>query len=376
MKPRLMKMVEDVYTAGYKKRGECNNRPRWYEAERITNSLEYLIPIDNYHPPLSISFTTSSQTANLPYVQHRYDFRNGDYESLSYYLASVDWNAMYSMDLNDAVNFFYNVLYSGCDMFIPIKIVRNDKFPKWYSPELKHLIKQKKLAHKTFKTHPSVEHYNVFSRLRAECKKLSQTNYSSHLELVENDIAVDPKQFWSYVNSLKNNNDIPAAMYLGNKNCDKGCDIVNLFADHFGAVYNKNNLVLNDKYFNSCDNNIINVNNLDLSISDVFIAINKLKSNFSVGPDGIPSFLLKQCVFPISVPLHILFSKSLSTGSFPQSWKNSYDQSVWSKMNLNDEIRNVIINSNTSGSQSSRIGFAGSQNNLLTHHVVLRFTEI
>ena len=64
--------------------------------------------------------------------------------------------------------------------------------------------------------------------------------------------------------------------------------------------------------------------NLVISSIDVVTAINKLKNNFSCGPDGIPSALLKNCYSSLVFPLCELFNTSLSTGIFPDVWKKSY----------------------------------------------------
>ena len=113
-------------------------------------------------------------------------------------------------------------------------------------------------------------------------------------------------------------------MFLNDSKSDTGPDIVNLFADHFGSVYDKNNEVLLNDYFDDCIDKLVNINSLSIGVGQVFKHINELKNSLSVGPDGIPSFLLKQCVYALSVPLQKIFSLSLSSGSFPQQWKYSY----------------------------------------------------
>ena len=60
------------------------------------------------------------------------------------------------------------------------------------------------------------------------------------------------------------------------------------------------------------------------SLGEVFSAIVDLKSSFNCGPDGIPAYFIKQCVYSLSKPIQYIFNLSLSSGVSPSYWKNSY----------------------------------------------------
>ena len=51
--------------------------------------------------------------------------------------------------------------------------------------------------------------------------------------------------------------------------------------------------------------------NVFISIDDVRVAIDRCKNNYTIGPDGIPSVVLKQCIDNLVVPLTILFNRSI-----------------------------------------------------------------
>ena len=54
---------------------------------------------------------------------------------------------------------------------------------------------------------------------------------------------------------------------------------------------------------------------------DVIIAINKLKSKLSAGPDGLPPILFKRIKHTIATPLTLAFKQLLSVASVPEVWK-------------------------------------------------------
>ena len=54
------------------------------------------------------------------------------------------------------------------------------------------------------------------------------------------------------------------------------------------------------------------------------VTFKKLKYNKSPGPDGIHPRILKELSEYLLVPLRILFTRSLSEGVLPKSWKISH----------------------------------------------------
>ena len=67
-----------------------------------------------------------------------------------------------------------------------------------------------------------------------------------------------------------------------------------------------------------CDSSF---SSIPLSPSIVAKAISALNENGSIGPDLIHPLLLKRCKSAISLPLYLLFNKSLTSASVPSSWK-------------------------------------------------------
>jgi hypothetical protein len=60
---------------------------------------------------------------------------------------------------------------------------------------------------------------------------------------------------------------------------------------------------------------------IDVSYSSVHKTLSGLDVSKSVGPDGIQNLVLRNCAGGLSLPLSILFRKSLAEGSLPKDWK-------------------------------------------------------
>jgi hypothetical protein len=75
-----------------------------------------------------------------------------------------------------------------------------------------------------------------------------------------------------------------------------------------------------------------------------------LDVNKSSDPNGIPPIILKNCASAFAKPLYLLFNRSsMATSVFPDTWKVSYDTSIFKKGRRNnvDDYRGVAILSAT-----------------------------
>lgn len=61
----------------------------------------------------------------------------------------------------------------------------------------------------------------------------------------------------------------------------------------------------------------------NITIYDVKVILRKLDQFKVSSPDGIPAIFYKNLSLSISLPLSILFNKSIQEGVFPSAWKTS-----------------------------------------------------
>ncbi|RYA72249.1 hypothetical protein DD592_26325, partial [Enterobacter cloacae complex sp. 2DZ2F20B] len=180
----------------------------------------------------------------------------------------------------------------------------------------------KKSAHYHYKKSGKLEDYLHFKNLRSRCKELSRQLYSAYVSKVNLSISNNPKFFWKFIRDKRNNDMIPNDMCLNQEIAKGGKQIADLFAKYFSSVY-----VKDDSRNFLCDFEVplqVNDNGLSVTLSIVFEHISALYLSCNSGPDGIPSVVLKNCNYTLSLPLFILFKTSLNLGIFPHAWKNSY----------------------------------------------------
>lgn len=289
---------------------------------KVFESVEFFDPIDKHHPPLTILEPNTIEC--VPTIKkYSRNFINANYHDINHALNCVDWSLLNEGDLNYSVELFYTQLNNIISDTIPLTHLKIPKYPIWFSKELVQLIAIKKEIHKKFKENRSLSNYMAFNNIRRDCKKITKSCYNNYINSVENNIIHDVKYFWKYTKSMKKNSvGISGNMRYGQHSSSKIKEIVNMFADFFKDVYEP---VIPDDlipHFNSDIN--LDLSQIHIDIKDIIGGIKSLEPKTSSGPDKIPPIFLKNCAHSLSVPLNILFNKSLSTGSFPQIWKLSY----------------------------------------------------
>ncbi|KAJ8933971.1 hypothetical protein NQ318_004577, partial [Aromia moschata] len=180
--------------------------------------------------------------------------------------------------------------------------------------------------------------------LRRNCKELSNICFKSYLERTELSIQERPKSFWRHINKQRKTNNFPNIMTYNSLSCNNLQSIVNSFADFFSSVYLNDNVT--DLPSLEYKGNLP-ISDYQISVIDIIEGITELRCKYSYGPDGIPSCLLKNCVFTLVNPLKLLFNLSLNSGKFPTFWKNSFLKPIY-KSGAKEEIDNYRAVSNQS----------------------------
>lgn len=286
-------------------------------------SSEPLVPPDAYHPPLCFQLQITCENHNKDLIGEGYyrDFHSLNNEMIDF-LGQFTWDILFhDQPLDIMINIFYEILYLGIELYVPLKKYSTRKFPRWFNSNLKEKIVQKKGAHRRFQTTGFQSDYLEFSTLRAECRRLTKIAYKEYVYSTELALQSNVRKFWDFVNSKREQAGIPNELEYNGMKGTTGIEIANLFAEYFNTVYSSAKGDLTKIAIS------INTNNIavpSISISEIFIKLSALDTNKGPGPDGIPPSLLKLCSFILARPLHYIFNKSLENGHFPNSWKTSF----------------------------------------------------
>lgn len=301
-------------------------------AIKVNESLETLVGVDDYHPPLDIS--VAIKVKYMPNINHRrYNFRRADYNAINNAIENTNWKFLNEIPLNPAVQKFYDVLNEIIHTYVP-PFKNKQTFPPWFDCELKNLLKQKEKARKKLKRINTLENYVKYSDLRRLCKRKIDGCHKDYLNHIQSNMKSNIKLFWSYSKARRKTNSYPTQFKYEDRTVSKPKDVCELFADFFRSTYNTNH---SDRNFNiDLTSNPLTENPIKITPIDIINTIAKLDLNKNGGPDGIPNYFLRQVGDYLSIPLTIIFNRSLNESIFPTAFKNSSSTAIFKKGDESD----------------------------------------
>lgn len=302
---------------------------------KIMQAPSPLIKTCKHHPALLMEIAVNPQLCFRNTLEDvRYDFGKADFNGMNNFLTSLDWDdILHNSDANLAASTLSGILLYAIGQFVPIKPSFKPPKPIWSNPELKQLKRAKQAAlrrHSKYRTDSTRE---MYVQANTEYKRLNDHLYNAHQDNLQRRLKHNPKSFWNYVNDQRKESGLPSTMSNGTFEADSTAGIADLFRTQFSSVFT-DELV---------DPRVIDeatriVPQLPTSVQRFYVtdgmvksAGKKLKSSTGSGPDGIPSLVLKRCVDSLASPLASIFNLSLSTGIFPNCWKESYVFPVFKK---------------------------------------------
>lgn len=261
-------------------------------------------------------------------------------------LLAINWQNIFNNEGNvdESVGKFYTELNYITSETVPTRRRRRNysgnKYPVWFTPQLKNLKNRKQKAHKLYKNNCNdINLQNYLNICDQFFSAINNANEEFNCK-VESEVKACPKNFFNYVKSKSKSNNFPSQMHLDENVGNNPQEICSLFSIFFKEVYTSFSEDDRDRdYFSFIPefSNDVSVNLL--SETEVFQALKNLDASKGPGPDGIAPTFLKHLAEELTLPLQHLFNMSLSTGKFPQVWKKSFLVPIF-KSGPKSDIRN------------------------------------
>ena len=225
------------------------------------------------------------------------------------------------------------------DVHAPLKKVNKYK-PKfntkpWITPALQKSISIKKNLRKKFITAKDSQakeryhkEYKDYRNMLFTILKQSKTNYYNHYFKTKwNSIKNTWKGLKSILNIKNISAEIPKTLTVDGTTISNPMEISNTFNNYFSSIATKTklNISFSHKHFSDF---LKNRSNISFSVSptdktEIENIISSLASNKSVGPNSIPTKILKLLKNDISSQLSEIFNISSSSGVFPSILKTA-----------------------------------------------------
>lgn len=289
----------------------------------VSRCPDSLVLEDNYHPALICKPHFVQNTSLSPGPRLKYLYDKGDYLAISNELNENDWQLLLSCgSVDEAVNTFNSTLKILRDKYILFKYVHDNKYPVWYTPALRNILKEKNKFHRKTRVYHNKADNNSFKLLRERARKVEQECYNNYIDKVERSIRNNPKVFWSYVQDNALNNSYPSTMLYKNKDVASGSSICNAFADFFNSNYLPSvTPAASPPILSVVPSSASDICTIEIAETKIFELLRTLDYNKSAGPDDVHPRLLINCASSLVTPICILFKRSISEGIMPKIWK-------------------------------------------------------
>ena len=250
-----------------------------------------------------------------------WNFRLARFDEMRKALRAVPWKEVLTQDMETDWHTFKSTLMDLCNKFIPQKTIKELKQPPWLRRESLQLIRQKRAAWISYRDNKRPADLQRFKELQKKVKKsVSNAKHRYELQISKN-AKSNPKLFFSYLSKKKKNK-----IQVGPLKKEDG----DLCYDDKGMAE-----VLNKQYssvFTDEDPNLPpnpppktcpNMSEIHFTPYMVTEVLKQIKNSSSPGPDEISQRILKETAQEISLPLSLLFNKSMRSGCLPKDWKKA-----------------------------------------------------
>ena len=164
-----------------------------------------------FQPPSSLSQRRLYGTESL----FIYDFPKADMEGICSYLENSDFRHCFvSCDVDFVWSSLKLAIQQAMDLCIPKVRLRSYQFPKWFTPEIRHLVKCIPTLRRKCKLRPTAHNLNKLSnseRLLETMICSAKSSYESNL--ITDFASTNKNKIFKHISSITGHNSIPASVH-------------------------------------------------------------------------------------------------------------------------------------------------------------------
>ena len=251
-----------------------------------------------------------------------WDFKYAKFEEMRDELRNTQWEAILIHDIESDWNTFRSIFTNLCNKHIPKKTAKQLKQPPWLKRENLRLVRQKRAAWNRIRANnnQAVDIQN-FKTLQKKVKNSVRKAKHSHEVRISKDAKTNPKMFYSYLSKKKKNKvQVGPLSQESGELCSDDQEMAEILNKHYSNVFTTENPTLPPSPPSSSCPQMPDITFTQYGVTEV---LKHLKNSTSPGPDGISQRVLKETAHDVSLPLCLLFNKSLRTGTLPMDWKKA-----------------------------------------------------
>ena len=251
-----------------------------------------------------------------------WNFKLANFKEIKKSIANIEWSTILTHDIETDWETFKSTLLALCNQFIPKKSMKEMKQPPWLKREILRLIRQKRAAWNLFKNSPKQKADLLrFKAIQKKVKNAIRKAKHSYEIQISKCAKTNPKMFYSYLSKKKKNKIQVGPLNQENGElCHSNKEMAEILNKHYANVFTAEDPNLPaDPPSHVCPE-MPDINFTPYAVSEI---LKHLKNSSSPGPDEISQRVLKEVANEVSIPLSILFNKTMRSGTVPSDWKKA-----------------------------------------------------
>ena len=243
----------------------------------------------------------------------------GRYDVIADEIRNTNWGGEYSnITVNETLAHYISKYNKMIKDNVPLSSPKDFNEP-WMNNRIMKLWKKKKWAWERIVERSSNGRWRVYKKYRDMLRKEIRKSRRLFEKKIASNARHNKRGFFKYVNSrLTVRPEITAMKAGGNKIVEDDREIAETMVSYFSTVHTSYN---GEEMPAMLPLTECKIEDINITAELVEKKLKNLDANKSCGPDGIHPYVLNKTAKEMSVPLAIIFQKSLDEGVCPDEWK-------------------------------------------------------
>ena len=248
-------------------------------------------------------------------------YHKGKYEKILEGLHDIDWESEFNLKtVQECWDIFKMKLETLVNEHVPMTVPKDYNEP-WMNGKVIRLWRKKYFAWKRYTETKGYQRYMDYKKETNLLNKQTRAAKRLYEKKLAKEVRQNKRQFFRYVNSkLTVRPEICEMQNEHGELVDNNKEICNILAKYFNSVYtppsNEDMPNMNEMYEDE-------IRNVIIRRDDIKTRLEKLNANKSCGPDNIHPIVLQKTATETSIPLELIFKKSLEFGECPTDWRSA-----------------------------------------------------
>ena len=264
--------------------------------------------------------TTRVKALNVATESKIRDYNRANYTEMRKEMREESWSSIDHTDVNESWSIIRNRLQKLVVDWVPWRRRRGKNIPKWMNGEIRRLVTEKKKAWRKWKKSGKEEDRRNYLELESKTKKSIRNRKNAIERQVAKDSKINPKSFFSYINSSRQNRNSIGPLKIDDKLVVDPKEQADALNNYFSSVFTRCNVAPPSKESLAGIEILENVEITEECIKDEIV---RLKKVAAPGPDNITNRILIELCDEIAKPLAKLFNKSMADGKILDDWRLS-----------------------------------------------------